>query len=404
MTEKFDVIVVGAGPGGSAAAALMAREGLRTLLVDKAAFPRDKVCGDAVSGKSMGVMRRLGMEDRIASLPYTPIHGVTFSSPGGAELSIPFRTEGLPGFVCKRKTFDDAVYRTAVAAGVEIRELCEMRRLLTSGGRIVGAGLRQNGKHLDAEAKIVVGADGAYSTVARELGLSQLRPQHYVAGLRSYYEGMSDVGRPGFIELHFVAEVLPGYFWIFALPNGAANVGLGMLSSTVKRRDVRLKPLLDRVIRSDRFRERFRGARRAGPVVGWGLPLGSKPRTMAGDGWMLIGDAASLIDPFTGEGIGNAMLSGLHSAEWAAKAHAAGDFSASFLRGYEKAVLNELRREFRLSHMLQRMLRRRSLVDLVIRKASRSEELASAISCMFDDLGERRKLLSPGFYWRVLTA
>lgn len=119
---------------------------------------------------------------------------------------------------------------------------------------------------------------------------------------------------------------------------------------------------------------------------------------------MLIGDAASLIDPFTGEGIGNAMLSGMLAAEWAAKAHAATDFSASFLSGYEKAVLGELKREFGLSHMLQRMLRWRGLVDLVIRKASRSDELASAISCMFDDLGERRRLLSPGFYWRVLTA
>ena len=404
MTEKYDAIVVGAGPGGAAAAAFMARNGLSTLLVEKATFPRDKVCGDAISGKSMGVMRRLGIEDQIESLPYTPIRGVTFSSPDGAQLSVPFRTEGLPGFVCKRKIFDEAVFRSAVSAGVEVRQQCEMRRLRTSGGRITGVHLRHEGKSLVIESPIVVGADGAYSTVARELGMNQLSPRHYVAGLRSYYEDVSDLGRSGYIELHFVREVLPGYFWIFALPNGAANVGLGMLSSTVKRRDIRLKPLLDRVIGSERFRDRFRGARRSGPVVGWGLPLGSRSRTMAGDGWMLIGDAASLIDPFTGEGIGNAMLSGMLAAEWAAKAHAATDFSASFLSGYEKAVLGELKREFGLSHMLQRMLRWRGLVDLVIRKASRSDELASAISCMFDDLGERRRLLSPGFYWRVLTA
>ena len=119
---------------------------------------------------------------------------------------------------------------------------------------------------------------------------------------------------------------------------------------------------------------------------------------------MLVGDAASLIDPFTGEGIGNAMLSGMHAAIWAGKAHAADDFSASFLRRYENSVFSELRRELRLSHTLQRMLSWHGLVDLVIRKAARSTDLASAISSMFDDLGARRNLLSPRFYWRVMRA
>ena len=405
MSEEVrDVIVVGAGPGGATAAALLAKAGLRTLLLDKSSFPRDKICGDAVSGKSMGVMRRLGVEDRIHMLPHTPIRGVTFSGPSRDDVDIPFRGEELPGFVCRRKVFDKVLVEAAAEAGAEVLENVEARRLISDQGRVDGVQILKEGRAVDLKAPLVIGADGAYSMVARELGLGGLAPRHYVAGLRSYYEGMNGTGTPGYIELHFVEEVLPGYFWIFDLPGGAANVGLGMLSAVVKQRDVRLKSLLDRVVRSESFRDRFAGARRIGPVVGWGLPLGSRPRPMAGDGWMLVGDAASLIDPFTGEGIGNAMLSGMHAAEWGIRARQTGDYSASLLKGYEKAVHGELRRELRLSHTLQRMLQWHGLVDLVIRKASRSTELASAISCMFDDLGARRQLLSPRFYWRVLKA
>jgi flavin-dependent dehydrogenase len=125
---------------------------------------------------------------------------------------------------------------------------------------------------------------------------------------------------------------------------------------------------------------------------------------MAGDGWLLTGDAASLIDPFTGEGIGNAMVSGWKAAEWVAKAKSAGRYDADFLAGYEAEVMDRLRNELRLSHMMQRLGNWKWLLNLVVKKASRSDELADALSCMFDDLEERRQLVSPLFYLRVLTA
>jgi flavin-dependent dehydrogenase len=177
-----------------------------------------------------------------------------------------------------------------------------------------------------------------------------------------------------------------------------------MLSSAVKKRNVKLKPLLEVLIEHPRFKQRFANARRVSPVRGWGLPLGSKPRPMAGDGWLLVGDAASLIDPFTGEGIGNAMVSGWRAADWAARAKADGRYDASYLAGYETEVMDRLRNELRLSHMMQRLGNWRWLLDTVIRKASRSEELADLISCMFDELDERRQLVSPMFYLKVLSA
>ena len=234
--------------------------------------------------------------------------------------------------------------------------------------------------------------------------MQQLDERHYCAGLRAYYTGVTGFHRLNHVELHFVDEAIPGYFWIFPMADGRANVGVGMLSQAIKKKDVRLKDVLAACVRHPRFRERFEGAEPIGPVRGWGLPLGSKPRPMAGDGWLLVGDAASLIDPFTGEGIGNAMISGELAAKWTSNAKTENDYTAAFLHGYERDVLNYLQGELRLSHAMQRLIGWKWLLNTVIRKASRSAELADAISCMFDDESQRRKLISPLFYLRVLAA
>ena len=406
----FDVIVVGAGPGGATTSTLMKRKGLRVLMLDKATFPRDKICGDAISGKSVDALKELGLIQHFQRDECLGSWGVTFSGPAGDEVAIPF-TKALdrpipPGFVCDRETFDDILVKQAVNEGVELREGVSVTGLLrTDDGRVTGV-LTKNAEGVEEriEAPLVIGADGAYSVVVRELGLDQLDENHYVAGIRAYYEGVTGFHERNHIEIHFVEESIPGYFWIFPMSNGRANVGLGMLSKAIKKKDVKLKPLLDVLVNHPRFKHRFEHATRVGPTKGWGLPLGSKPRPMAGDGWMLIGDAASLIDPFTGEGIGNAMVSGMHAASWAKDAHEKGNFDGAFLEGYGTEVLALLKDELRLSHAMQKLGNWRWLLNTVIRKAARSEDIADAISCMFDDLEEREKLISPSFYMKVLFA
>lgn len=405
----YDVIVVGAGPGGATAATLMHRKGLRVLLLDKEAFPRDKICGDAISGKSVDALKELGLIQHFQREECLGSWGVTFSGPAGDEVAIPF-TKALdrpiaPGFVCSRETFDNILLSQARDEGVEIRERVAVTALLKKEERVTGVVIEDaDGHSSELTAPLVIGADGAYSTVVRELGLNQLDENHYVAGIRAYYSGVTGFHERNHIEIHFVEESIPGYFWIFPMANGMANVGVGMLSKAIKKNDVKLKPLLDVLVAHPRFKQRFENAEKLGPTKGWGLPLGSKPRPMAGNGWMLIGDAASLIDPFTGEGIGNAMVSGMNAARWAVDSHAAGSFDRAFLSGYEKELHAMLKGEFRLSHAMQRLGNWKWLLNTIIRKASRSEEVADAISCMFDDLEEREKLISPMFYLKVLFA
>ena len=398
----YDALIVGAGPGGATAAAFMAEAGLRVLLIDKDRFPRDKVCGDAISGKSVAVLKRLGVEACMMQAGSQGSWGITFGAPSGDAVAIPFTPAhdpaAPPTFVCPRKVFDNLLLERALAAGADLLQETTVEDLLWENGRVVGVVANPKSIH----APLVVGADGAYSVVTRRLGMTQLRPKHYAGGLRAYYEGVTGFHERHFMEIHFIDGYTPGYFWVFPLGEGRANVGVGMLSHALKKRRVRLKALLETCVGHPLFRDRFRQARRVGPVKGWGLPLGSKPRPMAGDGWLLVGDAASLIDPFTGEGIGNAMVGGRKAAEWAHRAADAGDFTGAFLRGFEQNVMGYLADELRLSHGLQRLMNWQGLLNAVVRKASRSPEVADVLSCMFDDEAQRRRLLSPLFYLRLL--
>lgn len=404
----FDVIIAGAGPGGSTAAIFMQRAGLNVLLIDQATFPRDKICGDAISGKSMTVLKRLGLAETIAHAESVGSWGVTFSGPSGNEAPIAFTKEMnkpiAPGYVICREMYDNILFQTALEAGATAWQNTSVTGLLKDGEQVVGITTRQGDDVREVRAPLVIGADGAYSVVAKHLGFTQLDEAHYCGGLRAYYQGVTGFNEHNFIELHFVDEAIPGYFWIFPMANGGANVGIGMLSAHIKKKNVKLKDLLNDMVNHPRFKERFKNAQRIGTVKGWGLPLGSKPRSMAGNGWLLVGDAASLIDPFTGEGIGNAMMSAEIAATWAKMAKEQGNFSAAFFQGYEKEVLNELGEELKLSHYMQKLGNWKWLLDKVVSKASRSEEIRETISCMFDDHSERKKLLKPSFYWKVITA
>ncbi|MBO9635181.1 MAG: NAD(P)/FAD-dependent oxidoreductase, partial [Chitinophagaceae bacterium] len=223
------------------------------------------------------------------------------------------------------------------------------------------------------------------------------------AGVRAYYKNVTGMHKDNFIELHFLKSLVPGYLWIFPLPNGEANVGLDMISSAVKKRKVNLKQLLLTAIKEDpALKERFRDAIPVSPIEGYGLPLGSKRRALSGNRYMLTGDAGYLIDPFTGEGIGNALYTGRIAAEHAVAAIKANDFSAAALAGYTDHVYRVLGAELSLSYKLQKMVRYKWLFNFLMKIGTRNKQLRELISCMFYEVDVRKKLTSPVFYLKVL--
>jgi flavin-dependent dehydrogenase len=176
-----------------------------------------------------------------------------------------------------------------------------------------------------------------------------------------------------------------------------------MLSSKVREKQVNLKATLNKALEEDPyFRERFKNANLEGKIQGWGLPLGSKKRNISGDGFMLVGDAASLIDPFTGEGIGNAMLSAKIAVDTAERAMKADDFSASTLNQYDKAVYKKLWKELQLSHQLQKLSTKPWLFNFVVNRIQKSKGLQELFTTMFKDVDLRKQMKNPLFYFRLL--
>ena len=410
MLHKKDICIVGAGPGGCSAALFLAKAGIPSLLIDKARFPRDKVCGDGLSGWSVAMLNRLNPELKellASSADSLPSWGARFVAPNRQVLDVPFVDRHLPdarppGYVATRLWFDNFLVEQCkqhplieVVEGVALEQWerqAEDRVLLQNGD-----------KSIQVEARLAIFANGAHSRQAKELAGLHPDKKHYVAGIRSYYEGVEGMHPDGHIELHFLKEFLPGYFWIFPLPDGKANVGAGMRSDVVAKKKVNLrKAMLQMIAQDPQLKERFRNARPLEEVKGFGLPLGSKKRSISGDNFMLVGDAASLIDPFTGEGIGNALASGELAAQWAQKSMDAQNYGAGFLKGYDTAIYNRLWKELRLSKTLQDLLNYPWLFSLVVNKATSNETLRQTISCMLTDMDVRQQLKKPSFYLKVL--
>ncbi len=403
-----DILIAGAGPAGLSAAHWLSRQHIPHLLIDQSSFPRDKICGDAISEKVLLELEALwpGSSAGLGKNPaFHPSFGVRFVAPDGTEVQIPFKEnpENPAGYVVPRLEFDhflaqklDSDYTTALwnsrVTGLTKTELGEIQLEIGNG-----ASTRR------ITTRLLIDASGERAVVREKLLRQPFSRQHFSAGLRSYYDGIRGLHKQGFIELFFLSEAQPGYFWIFPQAEGRANVGLGILSSTVARKKINLRRLFfDLIAHHPELKTRFAAARPLTDPTGWGLPLGSEKGPRSGDHFLLCGDAGALIDPFTGEGIGNALLSGRLASTQAAKALQANNFSASFLAGYDSELNARLRDELRISYSLQRLAARPWLFNFVLRKVSRSRFLQQTITGMFSNVDSRKQFRNPLFYLRLL--
>jgi len=408
---EVNVLIAGAGPAGSSMSLFLSRKKIPHLIIDKAIFPRDKICGDALSGKVMDVLKKLDgnipVEINSSENKFTGSYGVKFAAPNGKFIDIPFKKDlsalaQPPGFISKRSDFDHFLFRKIDRNYATVLENCAVKDLVKKDGGVECL-LDRGGETITVFAKIVVGAEGDRSVVAKKFSSIQKDDSHYCAGLRAYYKGVTGFHEKNFIELHFLKELLPGYLWIFPLPNGEANVGVGMLSKEVSRSKINLKKvMLEAIANNPTIKNRFTNAQLDGDIKGWGLPLGSKKRKISGDNFLLLGDAASLIDPFTGEGIGNAMVSGMIAAEHVSRSLEGNRYDEKFHSKYDEEIYKSLWDELKLSHTLQKLSKYSWLFNYVVSKAERNETLRDTITCMFDDLDMRDRLRSPKFYLKLM--
>ena len=339
----YDLVIIGAGPAGCSAALALSDSGLKVLLLDKDSFPRNKTCGDAVPGWAVKEMESvsIGLEQELkAQLTPHSFHSSSLLIPSGRKLSVKWTR---PGYMIPRYLFDDFVLKKVIDKGrVEVLQECHINDVnIDSEGfaNISSAGGR------GFKARMVIGADGANSIVSKKLAGYKAAPNQIGSAVRCYYNGayISDEKE----ALVFYDKKYPsGYFWIFPLGQGRVNVGFGMLHGRKRRinsRDafhhfINNIPIVNSIMRD---------AAAEGNLAGGSLPFALKRRKLSGDCFLLAGDAASLVDPFSGDGITNAVKSGIMAARWAEGAIKDNQVNKNRLKSYDKKLYSKLWPELR---------------------------------------------------------
>lgn len=332
--DDADVVVVGAGPGGSATAYWAASAGLNVLLLDKASFPRDKVCGDGLTPRAVAELVRMGVplreQDGWIRNRGLRVHG------GGHTLELPWpELSSYPayGLAKRRSGLDQLLVDHARAAGAKVRDRTAVTGPLRAErtGRVVGVRAKgDDGAEIVVRAPLVVAADGVSSRLATALGRTPRPDRPMGVAVRTYFRSPlhDDPWMTSYLELWDGApgasNLMPGYGWVFALGDGTVNVGLGSVSSTSAATRIDYRDLFARWMANTPAEWGFTPENQDGPVRGAALPMGFNRGPLYADGVMLVGDAAGMVSPFNGEGIAYALAAGRVAAESAAQGLARG--------------------------------------------------------------------------------
>ena len=361
--SRVDAVVVGAGPAGAAAAITLARAGRDVVMVDKARFPRDKICGDGLTTGALRLLEGLGLDP--ASVPsWQAVEDVVVRGPAGHQVSFPLpQGRGTYAAVARRTELDAALVNRARAAGVTVREGHGCTGAAEHADRVVVDVEGPDGPGA-IEAPYAVAADGMWSPVRKHLGLATPGYRGEWHAFRQYFTSVGP--RAADLVVWFEPDLLPGYAWSFPLPDGRANVGFGIQrGGKVARiqdmagiwRELLDRPHIREVLGDDATPE--------SPHRAWPIPARIDEAVLTGRRTLFVGDAAAATDPLTGEGIGQALLTGILAAEAVLGGPGPGTVTATYRRRARSALVAD----HRMSMLLIRAVRHRKGVRAGMRLA-----------------------------------
>jgi geranylgeranyl reductase family protein len=407
LPPACDVLVVGAGPAGSAAAILLARAGLDVVLVDQHAFPRDKVCGDGLIPDAHHALRKLGVLDAV--LAQARASGfVGCIGPRGGRIDVPGELAVLP-----RKQLDDIVCRAAVAAGARmfapLRFVAPVESGVEGQERVVGARLQHGDATREIRARWVLLATGAVPQALLAAGMS-LRQTPSGVALRGYVRNDAMVGRITALEIVWHRALRPGYGWIFPCRDGVFNIGVGIADShgersngRFRKRELNLRQVMDDFQRVYApAHALMRGGTLLGPMKGAPLRCTLEGARYTRPGLLVVGEAAGSTYSFTGEGIGKALETGIHAAEAVLAAGAEADADARVRADYEARLL-ALKPRFDLYQRANLVNRHPWLSDLLIWRANKSPRLLRRMSGVLNETSNPGHLVTVRGMVRVFT-
>ena len=354
---SFDAVVVGGGPGGATAAYWLAQAGRKVLVVDKAKFPREKVCGDGLTPRAVRCLDDMGIKTE--GPDWARAEGLRIVG-AGVVLDLPWpELHSMPnyGLVRTRLDFDSLLLDKAREAGATVWEETTVGSALTdSTGVVTGVEVARNGDRANVDAPVVIAADGASSRFAMSLGGHRIDGRPMGVAMRAYYRSpkSSETYLESYLELWRGNDLLPGYGWLFPLPDGTVNVGLGLLSTSPHFQQVDYKRLLEDWVAGLPREWGLVPENRVGKPRGGPLPMGFNRAPLARPGLMVIGDAAGVVNPFNGEGIAYAMETGRIAADVAGDAIDRGDPSA--LRAYPEYLKEAYEGYFIMGRVFVRLI------------------------------------------------
>ncbi len=349
----FDIIICGAGPAGCTAALALGSSGLRVGLIEKERFPRDKVCGDAIPAYVPKVLNTISPEYAKKIEKLTARENVSICrivAPNEKVLDLKYSEQG---FICRRMVFDNFLFELArQQPDLTVFQDTVVKNVILNENEVVV----NTGENQILKARLIIGCDGAHSIVSRNLSDTKVDLKHCSGAVRAYFKNVKDISEET-IELHFLKDLLPGYFWIFPLPDNHSNVGLGLPSQVITAKKINLRKEMLKIIDTVPYlKQRFSDAEMVSEIKGYLLPLGSRKVAISGTRFMLCGDAASLIDPATGAGIGQAISSGRYAGWHALKCFERNNFSNDYMKEYDRAVYDKLWKENKRRSMIRKII------------------------------------------------
>ena len=380
-----EVLIVGAGPAGSAAAIVLAGKGRRVLLVDQRDFPRRKTCGDAITPAGVKILNELGLKEDVRRARFQRIERVRLVSPGNRILDLRIRPvdPDLAERIAPRFVLDHLLKKRAVECGASFIRARAAAPLMKSG-RVQGIRIREDGRLRDLHSRVVIGADGSGSAIAAGLSPGPWHPDDAVA-IRAYAHPLE--ARTDTIEIHMTGDLWPGYAWIFPAGGNRANVGLGISIGRYLRMKKSLRSMLADFMHSPGVRGRFGDSLELEDAAAGALRYFYPGRIRRSfDGAVLAGDAAALVNPWNGGGIVNALESGRIAAGVIDRALAENDVSKRRLKEHESALSAVVLKELKASHWMKKWLYSPPVAEAAIRILRTDKQLARSAGWFYRDI------------------